>query len=134
MAKKNFIPQKLQPWIEARQKFQLTDAQIQMARELGLNPKKFGRLANCKDAPWKAPLPEFIEAIYEKNFGKQQPDDVRSIERKLKEKAKQKAAKKAAAQRPANESKVGDCENAANHTEQPVNPPWSATQHCEEAP
>jgi len=32
-----------------------------MARELGLNPHKFGKLANEKQEPWKKPLPEFIE-------------------------------------------------------------------------
>lgn len=96
MAKKGFIPQKVRPWIEARKKFRLSHAQIQMARELGLNPKKFGSLANHKQESWKAPLPEFIEHIYEKRFGKSQPDDIRSIEVKLKEKAKKKEAVKQA--------------------------------------
>ena len=95
MAKKGFIPQKLLPWIEARKKFKLSHAQIQMARELGLNPKKFGSLSNHKQEPWKAPLPKFIEQIYEKRFGKPQPDDTRSIETKVKEKAKKKEEKKA---------------------------------------
>ena len=94
MAKKNFIPQKLRPWIEARKKYKLTHAQIQMARELGLNPKKFGSLANHKQEPWKAPLPEYIEHLYEKHFNKTQPDDVRAIEIKLKEKSKNKETKK----------------------------------------
>ena len=98
MAKKGFIPQKLRPWIEARKKFGLSHAQIQMARELGLNPKNFGSLANHKQEPWKAPLPEFIEDIYEKQFGKSQPDDIRSIEMKLKEKAKNKEENKATKQ------------------------------------
>ena len=40
MAKKDFIPNKLKPWVEARKKYRLSHAQIQMARELGLNPKK----------------------------------------------------------------------------------------------
>ncbi len=46
MAKKGFIPNKLRPWIEARKKYRLSHAQVQMARELGLNPKKFGSLSN----------------------------------------------------------------------------------------
>ncbi|MBI3553025.1 MAG: hypothetical protein HY077_10970 [Elusimicrobia bacterium] len=74
------IPQKLQPWIGARKKFHLSHAQIQMARELGLNPKKFGKLANHRQEPWKAPLPKFIEELYFKRFGKAQPDRVLSIE------------------------------------------------------
>ena len=98
MSKKGFIPQKVRPWVEARKKFRLSHAQIQMARELGLNPKKFGSLANHKQEPWKAPLPEYIEHIYEKRFGKAQPDDIRSIEVKLKEKEKIKEEKKAVKQ------------------------------------
>lgn len=52
------------PWIEARKRFHLSDAHIQMARELWLNRKKFGGLANIKQEPWKLPLPEFIEELY----------------------------------------------------------------------
>ena len=59
MAKK--IPEKYQQWIEARKRFHLSDAHIQMARELGLSPKKFGGLVNTRQEPWKLPLPEFIE-------------------------------------------------------------------------
>ena len=51
---KNF-PQKLQDWIEARKRFHLSHAHVQMARELGMNPKKFGALANHCQEPWKAP-------------------------------------------------------------------------------
>lgn len=79
------IPQKLQPWIEARNKFHLSHAQIQMARELGLNPKKFGKLDNHRQEPWKAPLPKFIEELYFKRFGKAQPDRVLSIEERAEE-------------------------------------------------
>ncbi len=74
------IPEKYQAWIEARKRFKLTHAQIQMARELGMNPKKFGSLANHDQEPWKVPLAEFIEDLYQKNFKKAEPDIVRSIE------------------------------------------------------
>ncbi len=94
MAKKNFIPQKLRPWIEARKKYRLSHAQVQMARELGMNPRKFGSLANHHQEPWKLPLPQFIEHCYEKRFGKKSPDDIRSIEAKLVEKAKKKQEQK----------------------------------------
>jgi len=81
MAKsKQFIPAALQPWIEARQRFRLTHAQVQMARELGLNPGKLGKIANHRQEPWKAPLPVFIELLYRQRFGRQGPDPVRSIE------------------------------------------------------
>lgn len=59
-----------QVWVEAKHKFRLSDWHIKMAKELGLNPKKFGSLANHKQEPWKAPLPDFIEELYEKRFKK----------------------------------------------------------------
>ena len=51
-----------------------------MARELGLNPKKFGSLANRDQERWKTPLPGFIEDLFFKQFGKERPDEVLSIE------------------------------------------------------
>lgn len=67
-------------WIEAKKKYHLTDAQIQMARELGLNPKKFGGLANNRQEPWKKPLSEFIEELYFKRLGKTQPDTIKKLD------------------------------------------------------
>lgn len=66
-------------WIDAKKKFRLSDTHIQMARELGMNPKKFGSLANHKQEPWKAPLPDFIEDIYFKRFKKDKPDVVKKL-------------------------------------------------------
>lgn len=94
MPKKNFIPNKLRPWIEARKKYHLSHAQIQMARELGLNPKKFGGLSNTKQQPWKLSLSEFIADIYFKHFKKKIPDSVKSIEQMVKDKARKKAENK----------------------------------------
>ncbi len=79
------IPQKLKVWIDARQRFHLSHAHVQMARELGMNPKKFGKLANHKQQPWKAPLPEFIESLYLKRFNKVRPDRVLSIEERARD-------------------------------------------------
>ena len=93
MPKPGFIPQKLRPWIEARRRFNLSHAQIQMARELGLNPKKFGGMANHKQELWKMPLPRYIEYLYKKHMGKEVPDDVRSIEVKVREKRAHEEAK-----------------------------------------
>jgi len=76
----NRIPAKLQPWFEARRRFKLSHAHIQMARELGMNPKKFGSLANEKQEPWKVPLQEFIAQCYRKRFGRSEPEHVRSLE------------------------------------------------------
>jgi hypothetical protein len=43
---KRKLPQDLQDWIEARKRFGLSHAQVQMARELGMNPRKLGKLDN----------------------------------------------------------------------------------------
>ena len=93
MPKPVFIPQKLRPWIEARRRFNLSHAQIQMARELGLNPKKLSGMANHKQEPWKMPLPRYVEHLYKKQIGKDTPDDVRSIETKVREKRARKGGK-----------------------------------------
>ena len=61
MGKKLKTPSKLNPWFEARKRYRLTDVQVQMARELGLNPKKCGKYASNKNQPWKSSLGEFIE-------------------------------------------------------------------------
>ena len=52
---------------------------IQMARELGMNPKEFGKIANHRQQRWKRPLPEFITHLYVNRFGRM-PDTVRTIE------------------------------------------------------
>lgn len=71
--------QKLQAWIDARKRHHLSDAQVQMARELGMNPAKLGKLDNHKQEPWKLPLPQFIEELYFKRRGKTAPGAVISI-------------------------------------------------------
>jgi hypothetical protein len=90
VSKKKRIPDKYQLWIDARKRYHLSDVQIQMARELGMNPRKFGKIANEKQEPWKAPLPAFIERIYFKRFGRERPVDVKSIEEGLRAKEKKK--------------------------------------------
>ena len=66
--------QKTRAWIEARKRHHLTEVQAQMARELGLDPARLGKLDNHRQQPWKAPLPAFIEQLYEDRFGKKRPD------------------------------------------------------------
>ncbi len=82
---------KLQAWIVARRRHRLSHAQVQMARELGMSPKKFGGLDNHDQESWKIPLPQFIESLYLKRFGKERPDVVLSIEQRFRQ-DEQKAA------------------------------------------
>jgi SOS-response transcriptional repressor LexA len=85
----------LQVWIDARKRHRLSHAQVQMARELGMNPKKLGGIDNHRQEPWKAPLPQFIEHLYRKRFGREAPPDVRPLEERAREAAAKKAARKA---------------------------------------
>ena len=94
------IPTKLKPWFEARRRFKLSHAHTQMARELGMNPRKLGSLTDGGLEPWKLPLPEFIVECYRKSFGRSEPEHVRSLEevvqaeeRRRKEKQARKAEK-----------------------------------------
>src|ERR1700730_17509976 len=74
------IPEQLKPWVEARSRFRLSHAHVQMARELGLNPRKLGKIANHDQEPWKLPLPDFIAKLYFKRFRREKPEVVMSIE------------------------------------------------------
>jgi hypothetical protein len=96
MGKEVRIPEHLKPWIEAHRRFRLSHMHIQMARELGMNPKRFGKLDNHRQEPWKAPLPIFIERIYFKRFGKEKPDEVLTIRQFAERQQAKKRAKKLA--------------------------------------
>lgn len=60
-------------WILAQKRHHLSHVQAQMARELGMNPARLGSLDNNKQEPWKLPLPQYIEELYLKRFGRQAP-------------------------------------------------------------
>jgi hypothetical protein len=76
---------KLEKWKVAQKKHRLSDKQVQMARALGFNPDKLGKLDNHKQESWKTPLPQHIENLYYKRFGKEEPDIVKSIGQLLRE-------------------------------------------------
>ena len=61
-----------------------------------MNPRKLGKLGNNKQEPWKVPLPEFIQEIYFKQFGKSAPDIVMSIEDRIRRTNEKKRASQAA--------------------------------------
>ncbi len=75
----------LEKWMVAQGRHHLSDKQVQMARELGLNPDKLGKIDNHRQEPWKAPLPQFIEDIYFKRFKREEPETVRPLKQILKE-------------------------------------------------
>jgi len=99
------IPDHLQIWVVARKRFHLSHKQIQMARELGMNPMKFGKLANEDQEPWKMPLPQFIEHLYRKRFRRDSPPVVMSIEEKVEMDHQKKMVRRA--KKPAERAQTG---------------------------
>lgn len=88
------LPNHLLPWAEARRRHRLSDLHVAMARELGLNPKKLGHLDNHAQEPWKQPLPDYIEELYRKHFGRARPLVARSLEESVRREAAKKAARR----------------------------------------
>jgi hypothetical protein len=78
MPKQKQYSPKYQIWIDVRKRHKLPHAHMQMARELGMNPKRIGKLANHNQESWKVPLPIYTEGLYFKRFGKEKPENVRS--------------------------------------------------------
>ena len=104
MAKQKKLPPKLQAWVDARKRFHLSHAHVQMARELGMNPKKLGGMANHKQEPWKRPLPQYIEELYSKRFKKERPDSVRPIEQIAADKKQRQADRRELKRQPREDS------------------------------
>jgi hypothetical protein len=67
-------------WTDARKRHHLSHAHVQMARELGVNPRKLGKLDNHDQESWKTPLPQFIEHLYFKRFGRERPRPTMVVE------------------------------------------------------
>lgn len=86
----------LEKWMVAQKKHRLSDKHVQMARELGLNPDKLGKIDNHRQETWKAPLPQFIEEIYFKRFKKEAPETVKPLKEIIAEQEKKKKEQKKA--------------------------------------
>ena len=87
-------------WVDARNKFRLAHAHVQMARELGLNPRKLGSLANHDQEKWKSPLPQFLEGLYHERFGRNSPELVVTIEELAQRKKQKRATQESAPTEP----------------------------------
>lgn len=96
---RNFMAVKkaiLEKWMVAQKKHRLSDKHVQMARELGLNPDKLGKIDNNQQETWKAPLPQFIEEIYFKRFKREAPETVKPLKEIIAEQEKKKKEQKKA--------------------------------------
>lgn len=56
-------------WRNAKKICRLNARQLEMARRLGMNPKKLPRLRPSAQQHWKLPVGAFIEELYWKRFG-----------------------------------------------------------------
>jgi hypothetical protein len=111
---------KIEKWVVAQKKHRLSDKHVQMARELGLNPDKLGKIDNHEQEIWKAPLPQFIEQIYFKRFKREEPVTVRSLKDIIADdKARKEKKKKEKAKRSKNDALPDD---ESRDTEKSVKP------------
>ena len=58
-------------WTFAKRACRLSARHVEMAKKLGMNPKKLPGLNPSKSEPWKAPVRVFIEDCYRKRFGEE---------------------------------------------------------------
>lgn len=93
MASKRTI---IEEWMVAQKRHHLSDVQVQMAHELGFKPDSLRKIDNHKQEPWKTPLPQHIENLYEKRFKREKPEIVKSLKQQLQDDATKRAAKKKA--------------------------------------
>jgi hypothetical protein len=73
----------LQRWVEAKRQCGLSDAHVQMARELGMNPKRLIESESATQGPTQIPLGQRIENLYLKRFKKPLPDAVAPLRQLL---------------------------------------------------
>lgn len=61
-------------WRNAKAACRLNARQVEMARALGMNPKKLPGLRPSPQQRWKLPVGAFIEECYQKRFGGRPPE------------------------------------------------------------
>ena len=57
-------------WKEAKQRCRLNEADIKMAKDLGMTPKSLIKNIPSHDQKWKAPVKVWVSDLYEEKFGK----------------------------------------------------------------
>lgn len=56
-------------WAEAKKRCRLNQADIQMAKELGMTPKSLIKNIPAKNQQWKAPVKIWVRDLYQEKFG-----------------------------------------------------------------
>jgi hypothetical protein len=73
----------LQLWVKVKRQCALTDAHVQMARELGMNPKRLIESESRAQVLMQIPLGQRIEDLYLKRFKKPLPAAVEPLRQLL---------------------------------------------------
>ncbi len=60
-------------WAEAKKKCRLNAEEVQMAKEMGLNPRSLIKNIPAKSEQWKAPVKIWIRDMYAERFGRRSP-------------------------------------------------------------
>lgn len=57
-------------WAEAKKRCRLNEADIRMAKELGMTPKSLIKNIPARHEKWKDPVKVWVRELYENKFGK----------------------------------------------------------------
>jgi hypothetical protein len=82
MAKKKKQPKNKRDrlWIEAKRRCRLNDNDIQIAKELGLNPRSLIKNIPSKTEQWKLPVKDWIHQMYQKRHVKSERKKARKVQ------------------------------------------------------
>ena len=82
MAKKKKQPKNKRDrlWIEAKRRCRLNDNDIQIAKELGLNPRSLIKNIPSKTEQWKLPVKDWICQMYQKRQEKSERKKARKVQ------------------------------------------------------
>ncbi|WP_456272488.1 hypothetical protein [Bacillus sp. AK031] len=57
-------------WADAKKRCRMNEADIRMAKALGMKPKSLIKNIPLPKQQWKMPVKEWVRELYEKKFGK----------------------------------------------------------------
>ena len=82
MAKKKKQPKNKRDrlWIEAKRRCRLNDNDIQIAKEMGLNPQSLIKNIPYKTEQWKLPVKDWIHQMYQKRQEKSERKKARKVQ------------------------------------------------------
>jgi len=66
--------QRTAAWAEAKRRCRLSDEGLQMAKELGMEPRALINNIPAKSQPWKLAVEDWVRELYRKRFGERRPE------------------------------------------------------------